>query len=409
MPTAMSTTSMAGISATTTTQSTKGPRRTARMSPGLIAGNANDTGIVGVAPSVRIMAVKVFDNGATCGTDQQAIDAIAYAAANGALIINASWGAPAASESLGDAIESIPDVLVVAAAGNGGPTASATTMTRPPSIRPPTTCRTSSQWQRSTTRAACQLSPTSAPPASTSRPLARTCSARWSAGSFAYGDGTSMAAANTSGVAALAASAWPSLLQGDAPALREHLIATAKALPSTLGWVASPRLVDARASMVHRPDIRRLSGANRFATAAAISEATFVPFVPYLFIATGMGFPDALAGGAAAAPDRNSAAPRAAERHPGGHAGRDPATTTMGDLRPRRHRRGVERRPWPARPAQLQRCFPASPERTATRRPWPSRRASCRACRMSSSPPASASPTRLPAFRPAVCSAGRCC
>ncbi len=62
-----------------------------------------------------------------------------------------------------------------------------------------------------------------------------------------------------------------------------------------------PRLVDARAAVVDRPDIRRLSGANRFATAAAISEATFVPFVPYLFIATGMGFPDALAGGAVAA------------------------------------------------------------------------------------------------------------
>ena len=75
--------------------------------------------MVGVAPSIRIMAVKVFDGGPTCGTDQQAIDAIAYAAENGAVIINASWGDPAASESLGDAIEAIPDVLVVAAAGNG--------------------------------------------------------------------------------------------------------------------------------------------------------------------------------------------------------------------------------------------------------------------------------------------------
>ena len=67
--------------------------------------------------------------------------------------------------------------------------------------------------------------------------------------------------------------------------LRDHLIATAKALPSTLGWVAAPRVLDARAAVVSRPDIRRLSGSDRHATAAAISAATFTPGVPYLFIA----------------------------------------------------------------------------------------------------------------------------
>ena len=57
-------------------------------------------------------------------------------------------------------------------------------------------------------------------------------------GGWALGTGTSMAAANASGVAALAASAKPALL-GDAPALRTHLIATARALPSTTGWIAN--------------------------------------------------------------------------------------------------------------------------------------------------------------------------
>jgi len=45
---------------------------------------------------------------------------------------------------------------------------------------------------------------------------------------------------------------------------------------------------------------RRLAGADRFATAAAISAATFEPNVPAVYLATGGAFPDALAGSAAA-------------------------------------------------------------------------------------------------------------
>lgn len=44
----------------------------------------------------------------------------------------------------------------------------------------------------------------------------------------------------------------------------------------------------------------RLAGADRFATAAAVSAATFAPGVPVVYVATGADFPDALAGGPAA-------------------------------------------------------------------------------------------------------------
>jgi putative cell wall-binding protein len=46
---------------------------------------------------------------------------------------------------------------------------------------------------------------------------------------------------------------------------------------------------------------RRIAGANRYATAAAISADTFSPLVPVVYIATGESFPDALAGAAAGA------------------------------------------------------------------------------------------------------------
>ena len=45
----------------------------------------------------------------------------------------------------------------------------------------------------------------------------------------------------------------------------------------------------------------RLSGANRYETAAAISRSSYGPGVPVAYVATGMSFPDALAGGPAAA------------------------------------------------------------------------------------------------------------
>ncbi len=44
----------------------------------------------------------------------------------------------------------------------------------------------------------------------------------------------------------------------------------------------------------------RYAGADRFATAAAISAATFAPGVPVAYIATAFNFPDAVAGAAAA-------------------------------------------------------------------------------------------------------------
>ena len=57
--------------------------------------------------------------------------------------------------------------------------------------------------------------------------------------------------------------------------------------------------------------VSRIAGADRFATAAAISRASFAPGVGVAYIATGTSFPDALAGAAAAAHDGG---PGAAER-----------------------------------------------------------------------------------------------
>lgn len=266
---------------------------------GSIAASGNGIGIAGVAPKVKIMAVRFLsddpDDG--CGTDAQAAEAIAYAVSKGARIVNASWGGYGINPVLHDAIAAAPSTLFVAAAGNEDVNTDLSPVS-PASLDLPNIISVAAIHNEGHLTDFTNYGPTSVDlvaPGDDIFSLAPGFSPP-----YGFGSGTSMAAPHVSGVAALAVSARPALL-GQATALRSHLIRTARALPSTLGWVANPRLIDARGAVVSRPDVTRLSGADRFATGAAISKATFVPHVPYLFVATGSGFPDALAGGALAA------------------------------------------------------------------------------------------------------------
>jgi subtilisin family serine protease len=83
----------------------------------------NAIGVVGVAPSSKIMAIKAFAQDGTA-TDADLANAIHYAAANGARVINASWGTFSDTPDLTiiDAVDEAHDTygaIVVASAGNG--------------------------------------------------------------------------------------------------------------------------------------------------------------------------------------------------------------------------------------------------------------------------------------------------
>jgi putative cell wall-binding protein len=54
-------------------------------------------------------------------------------------------------------------------------------------------------------------------------------------------------------------------------------------------------------SVPRNREVGRIAGLDRFSTAAQISRATYQPGVPIAYVATGLGFPDALAGAPAAA------------------------------------------------------------------------------------------------------------
>ena len=81
---------------------------------GIIAANGQN-GVYGVAPNVKIMPLKVMENDS--GYTSDIIEAIGYAEANGAKIVNCSFAGLDYNPALEDAI-SKSDMLFVTAAGN---------------------------------------------------------------------------------------------------------------------------------------------------------------------------------------------------------------------------------------------------------------------------------------------------
>src|ERR1044072_1985129 len=89
---------------------------------GIIAAEGNNSlGITGVMWRASLMSLRVLDNTGT-GDVADAVEAIDYAVAHGAHIINLSWGTNGESVAMRDAIERAlrRNVVVVCSAGNGG-------------------------------------------------------------------------------------------------------------------------------------------------------------------------------------------------------------------------------------------------------------------------------------------------
>ncbi|HEY9062700.1 MAG TPA: S8 family serine peptidase [Pseudobacteroides sp.] len=84
---------------------------------GIIAAGMNNSGIVGVAPNVKLIPLK-FISGNT-GYTSDAISAIEYCQKIGVTIANLSWGGPNFNEALKDAMTN-SSILFVVAAGNAG-------------------------------------------------------------------------------------------------------------------------------------------------------------------------------------------------------------------------------------------------------------------------------------------------
>jgi subtilisin family serine protease len=226
---------------------------------GTIAASLDGAGVVGVAPSVKIMALKFINSPADgdCGWDEQAVAAIEYAASFGVHIANTSWGRrgdPSEASELFDAMAAAP-TLFVASAGNQGidndedfPAIPAT-FDLPNIVSIAAIDNTggipefSNYGETTVDIAAPGVAILSTLPADSSHPQP----------GWGWLDGTSMAAPHATGVVALIASAAPSLAANPV-ALRARLLATGKPAPATVHWTATGRIVDAfRALDTHGP------------------------------------------------------------------------------------------------------------------------------------------------------------
>lgn len=88
---------------------------------GIIAADPSAGPIQGVAPKAELVIGSFIDDSGN-GDLYGALEALDYVAAQGAKVINASWGGPDCSESLKDSLVNLSkkDIVLVVAAGNSG-------------------------------------------------------------------------------------------------------------------------------------------------------------------------------------------------------------------------------------------------------------------------------------------------
>jgi subtilisin family serine protease len=235
---------------------------------GTIAASVNGQGVVGVAPNVKIMALKFMGTnaqGQISGKSSDAIKALDYARSKGVKISNNSWsyeGSP--SNSLKQAIVS-SKLLFVASSGNGGSDGvgddndkDPNKTTYPASYDSPNILSVAAIDNKgklaSFSNYGLKTVDISAPGVSI---LSTT-----PGGSLQFWNGTSMAAPHATGAAALAASKYPHLLNEPDPArvLKAVVMNSAKRGPQsspqyhyTKGKTVTGLMLDANAAARYTP------------------------------------------------------------------------------------------------------------------------------------------------------------
>jgi len=272
---------------------------------GIVAASSdNATGVAGTAPGVRIVPIKVI--GAYTGTTSDFIDGLEYAADLGVEVANMSLGSTAAEIGSGGvaAMQEAVDyarskgVVLIAATGNNAASSSYNPET---GIYYPAACtgvigvgatgRYDDRAAYSNYGAGVDIV---APGGEAGLGIVST----YPDNRYAQLSGTSMASPHVAGAAALILSHVPAATSAEVEAA---LLSTADDLGDS-GWdqyfgfglVQVRDALDAMA--VPSPQVFRLEGTDRYATALAVSRSTFATgTATTTVIASGENFPDALA------------------------------------------------------------------------------------------------------------------
>jgi large repetitive protein len=178
---------------------------------GIIGARGNNgVGITGVAWQTRLMPVQALDAEGS-GTTSDIVDAYKFAKTNGAKIVNASFGGSGFSQYEYNAIRDAPNVLFVAAAGNAAPGSAATnddvTPEYPCGYNLPNVICVAATDNNDRLADFSNYGPTKVDIAAPGNNIYST----YKCDSYAYMSGTSMAAPEVSGAAALVLSKDPTL------------------------------------------------------------------------------------------------------------------------------------------------------------------------------------------------------
>jgi thermitase len=208
---------------------------------GTIAARGNDaTGVAGVSWNAGIMPLRVLDD-AGSGYVSDAVTAYAYAARNGARVVNASLGGDRFSRAEHDAIAAAPSTLFVVAAGNDGADTDATPAYPCDYDLANVVCVAASD-RDDTLASFSNYGATNVDLAAPGVDIAST----WPGGRYALLDGTSMATPHVTGAAAL-------LLAHDGgltvAGLRAALLSSTHAVPALAGRVATGGRLDVAAAL----------------------------------------------------------------------------------------------------------------------------------------------------------------
>ncbi len=204
---------------------------------GIIGAKSNNAaGIAGVNWDAKIMALKFLDEDGQ-GNTADAANSIDYAVSHGARVINASWGGPALSQALYQAVRRAGEkgVVFVAAAGNDGENADAKP-DFPAAFDLPNVISVAATDSSDDLADFSNYGAGSVDLAAPGDDIESTVPKDTDSSGYASFSGTSMAAPFVAGAVALYLSRFP---QGNGDQARTSILGTVDKLPSLTGKVAT--------------------------------------------------------------------------------------------------------------------------------------------------------------------------
>ncbi len=208
---------------------------------GTIAATENTLGVIGVAPRVKIMPIKIFGSNGEINSFSDIILAVEYAYNNGATVANMSFGGAGKSTSLYDEMEYASSILFVSAAGNRGSN-NDTTPSYPAAYDLKNNIAVASIDKNGALSNFSNYGPISVDVAAPGSDVISTMPGN----KYAYKSGTSMASPHVAGVAALIKSYNSNITP---ERIKDILIASDTNLSSLSGKIASGGIVNANAAL----------------------------------------------------------------------------------------------------------------------------------------------------------------